>query len=78
LGGQDSADAWILSRNDGTLNPRPIAPVLATNEWPEQERPSLRRPILIRVYEQPGRYYSYGPQPRRYYDNARRGTGRRY
>ncbi|MFG0259787.1 MAG: hypothetical protein ACF8LK_05475 [Phycisphaerales bacterium JB041] len=62
--------AWILSRNDSGLSPRSVDPVLATAQWPEPERPSLRRPILIRVYEQPGRYYSYGPQ-RRYYDNAR-------
>lgn len=62
--------AWILSRNDSDLNPRSVDPVLATSQWPEPERPSLRRPILIRVYEQPGRYYTYGPQ-RRYYDNAR-------
>lgn len=65
-----SAPAWILSRNDSELSPRSVDPVLATSAWPEPERPSLRRPILIRVHEQPGRYYSYGPQ-RRYYDNAR-------
>lgn len=67
--GQAAPD-WILSRNDADLSPRSVDPVLATSDWPEPERPSLRRPILIRVYEQPGRYYSYGPQ-RRYYDNAR-------
>lgn len=70
-----SGPEWILSRNDGSLSPRSVDPVLATSAWPEPERPSLRRPILIRVYEQPGRYYSYGPQ-RRYYDNARTGYRR--
>jgi|GEM_PF-3393766 len=72
--GQAAPD-WIQSRNDNGLSPRSVDPVLATSDWPEPERPSLRRPILIRVYQQPGRYYSYGPQ-RRYYDNARSGHRR--
>lgn len=56
--------AWILSRNDTALNPRTVDPVLGTTDWPDVDRPSLERPILIRVYEQPGRYRSYGPQHR--------------
>ena len=65
-----TADGWILTRNDEALNPRPVEAVLASNDWPEPVRPSLERPILIRVYQHPGRYYSYGPE-RRYYDNTR-------
>ena len=66
-----SVPAWILSSNDSSLNARAVDPVLATTAWPERERPSIQRPILIRVYEQPGRYYSYRPQ-------RRQGTRSRY
>ncbi len=71
IGQSASVPAWILSRNDSSLNARAVDPVLATTAWPERERPSVQRPILIRVYEQPGRYYSYRPQ-------RRQGTRSRY
>lgn len=64
--------AWVLSRNDDHLNPRSVDPVLATEAWPEPDRPSLQRPVLIRVYETPGRYYSYRPDRRRNWRDDRR------
>lgn len=67
-----AAPGWILSRNDSALSARAVEPLLATTDWPERERPSVQRPILIRVYEQPGRFYSYRPQHRRYSGNGAR------
>lgn len=54
---------WVLTRADDRLNPREVEPVLATSAWPEVERPSLLRPIFVRIYSQPHGFYHYRPAP---------------
>lgn len=47
------------TRNDGALNPRTVEPVLASTRWPEPDRPSLRRPVLVRILTRPESFYHY-------------------
>ena len=56
--------AWIDTRNDERLNIRTFDPILATTEWPERERPSLRRPVFVRIHRQPEGFIYYRTEER--------------
>lgn len=60
---QGRAD-WTATRNDERLNVRPVEPLLATTAWPERERPTVRRPVLIRVHRRPEGFIYYRTEER--------------
>lgn len=70
--GPGPGPAWADARNNDQLNPRQVGPVLATDEWPDRERPSLRRPVYVRIYRQPEVFIYYRTDRHRDYWRHRR------
>jgi hypothetical protein len=49
----DASGAWWEYRRDSVAGVREDGPILAVNQWPEPERPSLNNPRYIYVPKQP-------------------------
>ena len=71
LATEQPEEAWITGRNDRHLNVRPVEPVLATTAWPEPDRPSLRRPVFVRIHRQPEGFIYYRSEERYEYRRGR-------
>ncbi len=48
-------------RRDASLNPQPDAPMLASDEWPQQPRPSLRRYRYLTLPTRPETVIFFSP-----------------
>ncbi len=64
LGADQGQAGWPARRNDSQLNPRSFDPVLATGEWPEPERPTVRRPVFVHTPRQAESYLYYRTEER--------------